>query len=358
MTIVHGQIESLKRIKEKLNQSGITRFNSIGEINDFIKNYESEKHAIYKQVEHKLNVQINDLQESCTKHQQFFDNLKTQITNELNDKIKRFKNKFDSINAKSSKYLILQIFYSIRLTILKSKKTKLEKNFTKIIHQKTYTAENKVISRKKIIDDYKKNKEKIISERCLPKYKELAFIKKFIEELNPLIAGAIGENLVVKELEKLSDKYILFNDFSMDFKPPIYNKKENDRIFSIQIDHLLVADSGIFILETKNWSKKSIENYDLRSPIKQIMRTSYALFKIINSDSKHSEIDLKSHHWGNKKIPVRNIVVMINEKPKEEFKYVKVQTLSELNSYISYFDSIFNDSEVKSISDYLRMKKN
>jgi len=358
MTIVQGQIESLKRIKEKLNQNGITRFNSIGEINDFIKNYETEKHEIYKQIEHKLNLQIKDLQEHCAQHQQFYDNLKTQATNRLNDKVKKLKNKYDRINAKSTNNLIIQIIYLIRLKILKSKKTKLEKNFEKIIHKQTYTAEYKVISRKKIIDDYKRNKEKIISERCLPKYKELAFTKKFIEELYPLIAGAIGENLVVKELEKLSDKYILFNDFSMDFKTPIFNKKENDRIFSIQIDHLLVADSGIFILETKNWSKKSIESFDLRSPIKQIMRTSYALFKILNSDSKHLEIDLKSHHWGNKKIPVRNIVVMINEKPKEEFKYVKVKTLNELNRYITFFDPIFDDSEVKSISDYLRMKKN
>ena len=127
--------------------------------------------------------------------------------------------------------------------------------------------------------------------------------------------------------------------FKINFRP-IYNKNEDDRIFSIQIDHLLVCQSGVFLLETKNWSRRSIENLDLRSPVKQILRTSYALFVLLNSDSKFNDIKLERHHWGSKKIPIRNIIVMTNEKPKEEFKYVKVLSLSELNGYIQYFDYI------------------
>ena len=46
MTIVEGQIESLKKLKEILDQNGITRFNSIGEIDNFIKNYDFEKKKI------------------------------------------------------------------------------------------------------------------------------------------------------------------------------------------------------------------------------------------------------------------------------------------------------------------------
>ena len=42
MTIVVGKIEPLKKLKVILNDNGITRFNSIGEINEFLKNYESE----------------------------------------------------------------------------------------------------------------------------------------------------------------------------------------------------------------------------------------------------------------------------------------------------------------------------
>ncbi len=184
------------------------------------------------------------------------------------------------------------------------------------------------------------------------------YIMEVVEGLQSLIAGAIGENLVEKELKKLSDKFILINDFSIEFESPIYYKKENETIFSIQIDHLLVTNSGIFNIETKNWSKKSIESLDLRSPVKQIMRASHALFVTLNRDRKRRGINFKRHHWGDKQLPLRNIIVMINERPKEKFKYVQVKTLNELNRYITYFEQIFNDSEVKSISEYLKMIKN
>ena len=193
----------------------------------------------------------------------------------------------------------------------------------------------------------------MIAERILPKSRELMRVKEVVKELQPLIAGAIGEDLVVNEIRKLSEKFTLFNDFYVEFNPPIYNKKDNDRIYSVQIDHLLVSDSGIFIIETKNWSRNSVENLNLRSPVKQIMRASYALFVLLNG-GRGNGVSLTHHHWGNKQIPVRNLIVMINEKPKGAFQYVKVKTLKELNGYISHFERIFDDSEVTRITDRIR----
>lgn len=137
---------------------------------------------------------------------------------------------------------------------------------------------------------------------------------------------------------------------------PLYNRKEDDRIYSVQIDHLLVSKSGIFLLETKNWSKTSVRNLDLRSPVAQIIRTSFALFVMLNSDLESQGLGLASHHWGAKKIPIRNIIVMINQKPREEFKYVKVLSLDNLIGYIQYFDETFDGAEVKGIFEYLKTK--
>jgi len=138
--------------------------------------------------------------------------------------------------------------------------------------------------------------------------------------------------------------------------PPIYNRKENDRIYSVQIDHLLVCEAGVFILETKSWGNQSVKNIDLRSPVKQVLRSSYALFVLLNDQSKHNYINLKYHHWGSKQIPVRNVVVMTSTRPKEEFTYVKILSLKDLNGYLTYFDPILNSEEIKSICDYLRMR--
>ena len=292
MTIVVGKIEPLKKLKEILNDNGITRFNSIGEINDFLKNYESEKEEVPKT---------------------------TKIT--LDQEIKELEEKTKQAVEKSNKNLFNKIVYFLKIKSLNNKKSNLQKNY-----------------------------EKVLSTRCMESIKELDFTKELVDGLYTLIAGAVGENSTVKELEKLSNDYYLINDFSVEFNPPIYNKNENDRIFSIQIDHLLICKSGVFILETKNWSNKSIKNLDLRSPVKQISRTSYALFVLLNSESN---INLVRHHWGSTRIPIRNIIVVTKVKPKEEFKHVKVLTLNELNGYIQYFDEIFNNDEVEHIFNYL-----
>lgn len=292
MTIVVGKIEPLKRLKETLNKNGIYRFNSIGEINTFLKNYESEKKEIPAIVKNSLNEEIKELGEAS----------KQAI-------------------EKSNKNIFNKIIYYLKIKKLTNKKLSIVNNF-----------------------------ENIVSNRCTESYNELEFIKETVEGLYTLISGAIGENSVVNELQKLSDNYYLINDFSLYLNPPIFNKRENDRIFSIQIDHLLICQSGVFVIETKNWSTNSIKSLELRSPVEQILRTSYALFVLLNSDSN---LGLARHHWGNKKIPIRNIIVMTNKAPKEEFNHVKVLPLNGLNKYIKYFDEIFSKSEAENIFNYL-----
>jgi hypothetical protein len=292
MTVVVGKIEPLKKLKEVLNKNGINRFNSIGELNTFLKNYEAERKEIPSTVKSTLDSEIINL-DAITKH----------------------------AIEKSNKNFFNKMIYYLKIKKLTKKRKSLQHNF-----------------------------ESIISQRCLDSYQRLDFIKETIEGLSALIAGAIGENSVVNKLQKLSDNYYLINDFSLQFNPPVYNRIENDRIFSIQIDHLLISKSGVFVLETKNWSAKSIENLDLRSPVKQIKRTSFALFVVLNSESN---IGLTSHHWGSKKIPIRNIIVMTNKAPKEEFRHVKILSLNDLNGYIKYFDEIFTETETENLFNYL-----
>ena len=159
---------------------------------------------------------------------------------------------------------------------------------------------------------------------------------------------------VVKALSELPDECYLINDFAVQFNPPVFNKKSGERIFSIQIDHVLVCGAGVFLLETKNWSLSSVENLDLRSPVEQLLRSGYAAFVLLNGESGSRALRLRNHHWGAKKIPIRNVIVMTNEKPLGEFKHVKVLGLHELIGYVKFFDSVLDSEEVESIFDYLR----
>lgn len=355
MAIIEGQIESLKKLKEVLHQNGITRFGSIGEINDFIKNYDAERSEIPQAVERELDGEINRLQIELAKYQQDYEDLKNDVIGKVNFEIQELEAKLKRVREKSGKSFVHKIFCYPETKVLINKKAYLEKNFENIVSEKTRLVEKDACRIKEKLKDYTANRNALISERSLQVAQELENIKGVIDGLYNLIAGAIGENSVIKEVQNLSDDFHLFNDFSVKFAPPIYNKKGDDRIYSIQIDHLLVCKAGVFVLETKNWSKQSLKNIDLRSPVEQIMRSSYALFVLLNSRSGHS-INLEQHHWGRKQIPVRNIIVMAGAKPKEEFKHVKILSLKELNGYVTYFEPIFNSAEIESICEYLKMR--
>ncbi len=355
MTIVEGQIEPLKRLKETLSRCGITRFNSLGEIDRFIKNYETERKQVPSLIESALEAEIQDMHAALARQQQIYEELNADIGHEITQKARKLEVEIAKARDKSRTNLFYRIIYFLKIKYFSRRKSSLENNFESILKKKTSNEKAKVAKLKIEIADCLENKRSIISERCKESLDDLAHTKEVVDGLYTLIAGAIGESSVVRTIQQLPDDCYLFNDFSLHFDPPIYNKNENDRIFSIQIDHLLVCQSGVFLLETKNWSKRSLENLDLRSPVKQILRTSFALFVLLNSD-KFSDINLEHHHWGSKKIPIRNIIVMTNEKPKEEFKHVKVLSLGELNGYIQYFEKLFSAKEVESIFEYLKSR--
>lgn len=353
MAVIQGQIEPIKKIRNILDQYEITRFGSIGDIHVFLKNYDVEKNQIPKAIEGEFHLEIAQLHNDLSRSQGDYDSLKYNVTNETNQKISELKEILVLIKKETKKNFIQKILCYFRIKYLINKIAKLETNFEKIVHNKTNLAKESLFRIQEKLNDYTTNRDRIISGRCLQSLQELERTKNIIDSLYNFIAGAIGENSVIKEIQKLPDNFHLFNDFFVEFNPPIYNRKEDDRIYSIQIDHLLVCQAGLFIIETKNWSKQSVENIDLRSPVKQIMRSNYALYVLLNSHQNYS-INLESHHWGSKQIPIRNLIVMTNVKPVEEFKHVKVLSLAELNRYVNYFDHIFSEAEVESICHFLK----
>jgi len=354
MTIVEGQIEPLKKLKETLRKSGITRFSSIGDINRFLENYDTEKKELPNQIEKDFDSVTEEKQSSLANQKTNFEQLIFDTRNDIKREIEELHSKIETLINKRKKSFFSKPFLSLKITSLTRERNYLEIDFDLVLKKR--------ISKKKIpineleneINHRIKNREQLISETYNNSLKELTHTKEVVEDLYTLIAGAIGENSVVKTLEQLSDDYYLINDYSLEFDPPIYNRKENDRIFSIQIDHLLISQSGVFLIETKNWSKESVKNFDLRSPVKQVLRTSFALFVLLNSDSKHTNLRLERHHWGAKKIPIRNIIAMSNEKPKADFKHVKVVSTHELVGYIQYFENVFSKQETKKIFEYLK----
>lgn len=347
MAKVYGKIESLKALKSELENNEISRFNSVKEIKDFLSNYNSEKHTILNNQSNKLEKEYS---ETCFNLKQKLQN-KTEIINleteKIDNQISNLQREINTIKTKDVNFL-KKIISNIKRYALKKQSNYFIKNKTEILNNSVKEITKSIQNDEIFIREYETEKQALIEKRAKSKIEKLKHTRNVIENSKNLISGAIGENLVVKEIKKLSNDYVLINDFNLNFSTPIFYKKQNQKIYSVQIDHLLISKAGIFIIETKNWSKSSVNTISLRSPIQQIERANFALYVYFSKN-----ITLNDHHWGEQQIPIRNLIVMINNKPKGEFKYVKIKLLNELNDYINYFEPVLTQSQINKITNKL-----
>lgn len=353
MSKTYNTIGSLTTLKLHLEQNNIYDFKSLKEVIDFQNSYAisrqqliSHHKNLIEEEKNLLNVELKSLDIAIETQRQ-------QTEQILTDEIDKLKQQLNISISNNPANLIQKIVTDLRHWNYKRKIKQKEKEFDNNVR--------KTISN--LIDNYERKSnryqfitlsvDEAVKQSVHNSLSELERKKAIIDNLNSFIYGALGEQKVVKALENLSDEYFLINDFSVSFSSAIYNRQENDYIKSVQIDHILVAPSGIFLIETKNWSEKSLENLSLHSPVKQIRRTSFVLFKLLNNEMSNYNLRLNWHHWGDKKISIKNLIVMTKTKPQEEFQYVKVLTLNELLGYINYFKPIFSIKETQTIADFI-----
>jgi hypothetical protein len=345
-------------VKNHLRQHNINDFNSLNEVINFQKSFSTLRQQIISNHEHLIEQEKVALVVDISQLDSSIKTGKTDSESQLRKDIVELEQKLNSLSTSNNFNFIQRFVNYVKQWFYKRKIQHLEIN----LNSKVNNAIRKLVE---LYQDKANRYQYItshfidaVNESCLIQIRELESKQRIIDEVKTSIYGALGEHKVVKELENLSDENILINDFALTFHPAIYNRQENDYIKSIQIDHVLVTPSGIFLIETKNWSEKSLSNLDLRSPVQQVKRTSFAFFKILIGDIANNKVKLNQHHWGDRKIPIRNLIVLINSKPNEEFQHVKVLTLSELLGYVRYFKPMFTGMETQVISNYLLNLKN
>lgn len=349
MCKVYNQIGSLTTIKSHLRNYNINDFNSLNELISFQRNYSASQQQLISNHSILIEQEKTTLKEEIVQLENFIETSKSEnIQNRYLD-LEQLKQRLDNLPLRQSNIFKTFINYFVRNGI-KRKIRDVELNFDSKISNSIQQPTNTLTKKSNRFNYIVSHFEDAVNQSSFSKLKELERKKRIIDEINTSIYGAIGEQKVSKDLEKLSDDYILINDFTCSFHPPIYNQQENNYIKSVQIDHILISPAGIFLIETKNWSEHSLNNLNLRSPVEQIRRASFALFKILTGEITRS---LDQHHWGDRKIPIRNLIVLINQKPNEEFQYVKILTLKELRNYVEYFKPSFSVKETHMIANYL-----
>lgn len=349
MCKVYNTIGSLTHIKNHLRQHNVDGFNSINELLSFQKSYAVEREQLVANQRTLLTAERNNLAASIATLEQEIANDMESLREKYQQEIEKLRQEYDAL-SEAEKTFVQEFTYSfkalfklLRITYIN---TFYPLRISKVVKPKEMVLADKRQQYQYLITYFESN----VAAAEGAVVAALDHKKRVIDEITSYIYGARGEQKVVDELKPLSDDYIVINDFTYKFWKPLFHKQQRTYIKTIQIDHLLVSPAGIFLIETKNWSKESVQNLNLRSPIAQIYRTNFALFTIVN---RIADFKLIPHHWGERKIPIRNLIVLINHKPAEEFQYVKVLTLRELVNYITYFPPTMSTQETQEIADYL-----
>jgi hypothetical protein len=347
MVEISGQIGTLTQLLYIFINNGIDLFKTLDEIIYFDKNYTSIINDAYEEVKSNLTIEIEKLKSETKSLKDVYHKKTTQRELLLIDKISDIYQLIHNYSQPQTN-LFKKLYSRYKLYFLKRRKNYLDNNFDNEKTKPFISLKQKIEKLNKKINHLQNNFSTVTSERFKNIEEKYNLAKSILKDNYSSLLGAIGEQKAVNELSKLPDSYYIINDFQLLFNRPIFHKESNSYIKSIQADHIVICPSGIFLIETKNWSKESIINMDLYSPIEQIKRTNYALFIYLNNAGYCSHIPLK-HTWGQRKITVRNILLMINNKPSQEFQFVKILSLQELIGYIKYFKPVMSDSEVKAL---------
>ena len=148
--------------------------------------------------------------------------------------------------------------------------------------------------------------------------------------------GARGEVLALEKLSELSDDFHIFCGVNKELKKYVTYRRERN-LKSAQMDFVVVSKRGVVVIEVKNWSSFYYKNHYGLPPHEQVDRAGRVLW-----------ITLKSSWFSPKNPPVTSVLLSIqaNINYDEDYGYVKVKSLNNINYYIQNKEEQFSDKEV------------
>lgn len=155
---------------------------------------------------------------------------------------------------------------------------------------------------------------------------------------------SLAEPSVVEELKKLPDTYSVINNVFYEFHKPLRAKRNDGWAHSVQIDHVVVGPTGIFLIETKNWSERPISNEDLSSSVEQINHSGQAVFTYLKDTIENGVLRVFNRQSETEKISPKKII-LTSCKPNEEFQHIKLLNLYEIKNFIANGLSILDEKE-------------
>lgn len=196
--------------------------------------------------------------------------------------------------------------------------------------------QKKIRLTQRTLEETQKNNDFLVENSCRTKEYNVTLLQTVLS--SPDFAGAIAELELIESLRTLPDNFCVISDVKLEVNKAIHF--DGEWLRSAQIDHVVVAPSGIFVIEVKNWSKKFMQDGDYFNPYQQVKRARYLCYKLIGE-----EYNLKT----------RSIIAhkgFVPQKPPNS--QTKVLAIGKVKGYISGFKELdANDQVIKDVTERL-----
>ncbi|WP_158599203.1 nuclease-related domain-containing protein [Methanohalophilus sp. RSK] len=167
--------------------------------------------------------------------------------------------------------------------------------------------------------------------------------------------GALGELAVIEELNKLSNDYYLFNDLYLELND--YISFNGSKLRSSQIDHLVVGPTGVFVIETKNWSQRYVQEvFDDGSytPYDQLNRAGYLVYRHLNNHKYGNALQKLYYNLAKDEIKVKSILAITGSNiPLQKHSFIKLLRYNRIPNYIKNTGTIIPEGFIIEIAEKL-----
>ena len=177
MAIIHGQVESLKKVKARLAEEGITQFSSIGEMNAFLANYDSRFEQIKNDVIDVYHDELAQINRKRERQLKLYIDLKNEENKKLNIELDNLRVKIDEIDKKG-------FFARFKRRKLSKQLRKQEREFDDIVSKRIADLEKEFQKANAQLHDFEKNQSNILEERINTAVNELRRTKRVVEDLS------------------------------------------------------------------------------------------------------------------------------------------------------------------------------
>jgi hypothetical protein len=149
-----------------------------------------------------------------------------------------------------------------------------------------------------------------------------------------VLANAIAERAVIRTLSTLPDDFVLINDLHLSTNQDI--PFEDSYLKTAQLDHLLVGPTGLYAIETRNWSSTVAADGDEADPVLQVTRASFLCSRILK-DAGCDQI-------------VRSVVACGGAPPtRSGGAHVAIMPTARLLAYVQYGSPLVSVQEIADV---------